>query len=383
LPLAITVSLFVALAVAGSVRYDNFLAPQVFLNLLVDNAFLCIVAVGMTFVILTGGIDLSVGAVVSLTTMILASLVQDHGVSPLLAIPLVLAVGALFGLLHGVLIQRFGLQPFIVTLAGMFLARGLAFLISTESISVGHPVYQELAAVRIPLGDGSISIGAAVACAVVAAGIWLAHATAFGRTVYAVGGDEAAARLMGLRVDRTVVGVYVLSGFCAALAGVVVTLYMLSGYSLHGSGLELDAIAAVVIGGTLLRGGIGYVAGTFVGVMILGIIQTLIAFDGTLSSWWTRIVAGALLLVLPAAAVSECAAAKRHGPWPARRSGSLAARHRRASEQATAAAAAHVARGQAHRRGRDVQRPQVLPAECDLRALLTGSAMLRSSPAGE
>lgn len=296
MPLAITVSLFVALAVAGSVRYDNFLAPQVFLNLLVDNAFLCIVAVGMTFVILTGGIDLSVGAVVSLTTMILASLVQDHGVSPLLAIPLVLAVGALFGLLHGVLIQRFGLQPFIVTLAGMFLARGLAFLISTESISVGHPVYQELAAARVPLGVGSISIGAAVACVVVAAGIWLAHATAFGRTVYAVGGDEAAARLMGLRVDRTVVGVYGLSGFCAALAGVVMTLYMLSGYSLHGSGLELDAIAAVVIGGTLLRGGIGYVAGTFVGVMILGVIQTLIAFDGTLSSWWTRIVAGALLL---------------------------------------------------------------------------------------
>jgi simple sugar transport system permease protein len=124
----------------------------------------------------------------------------------------------------------------------------------------------------------------------------LAHATPFGRTVYAAGGDEAAARLMGLRVDRTVVGVYLLSGFCSALAGVVMTLYMLSGYSLHGSGLELDAIAAVVIGGTLLRGGIGYVFGTFIGVMILGIIQTLISFDGTLSSWWTKIVAGALLL---------------------------------------------------------------------------------------
>jgi galactofuranose transport system permease protein len=296
LPLAITVVLFIALVAAGSIRYEHFLAPQVFLNLLVDNAFLCIVAVGMTFVILTGGIDLSVGAVMALTTMLSAWLVQRHGLSPLLAIPLVLAVGALFGLLHGLLIQRFGLQPFIVTLAGMFLARGLAFLISTESISVTHAVYQELAAARLPLGVGSISVGAAVACLVVAAGIWLAHATAFGRTVYAVGGDEAAARLMGLRVDRTVVGVYVLSGFCAALGGVVMTLYMLSGYSLHGSGLELDAIAAVVIGGTLLRGGIGYVAGTFVGVLILGVIQTLIVFDGTLSSWWTRIVAGALLL---------------------------------------------------------------------------------------
>jgi simple sugar transport system permease protein len=250
----------------------------------------------MTFVILTGGIDLSVGAIVALTTMISAALVERHGVSPLLAIPLVLVVGAAFGLVHGLLIQRFGLQPFIVTLAGMFLARGLAFLISTESISVDHAVYQALAATRIPLGIGSISIGAAVACVVVAAGMWLAHATPFGRTVYAVGGDEGAARLMGLAVDRTVIAVYVLSGFCAALAGVVMTLYMLSGYSLHGSGLELDAIAAVVIGGTLLRGGIGYVAGTFVGVLILGVIQTLIAFDGTLSSWWTRIVAGALLL---------------------------------------------------------------------------------------
>ena len=296
MPLAITACLFFALVAAGSMLYQNFLAPQVFLNLLVDNAFLCIVAVGMTFVILTGGIDLSVGAIVALTTMISASLVQKHGVSPFAAIPLVLAVGAAFGLLHGVLIQYLRLQPFIVTLAGMFLARGLAFLIGTESIAVDHPVYQELASARIPLGFGSLSIGAAVACVVVAGGIWLAHATPFGRTVYAVGGDEAAARLMGLRVDRTVVGVYLLSGFCSALAGVVMTLYMLSGYSLHGSGLELDAIAAVVIGGTLLRGGIGYVSGTFVGVMILGIIQTLISFDGTLSSWWTKIVAGALLL---------------------------------------------------------------------------------------
>jgi simple sugar transport system permease protein len=297
LPLAITVALFVALVAAGALRYDHFLAPQVFLNLLVDNAFLCIVAVGMTFVILTGGIDLSVGAIVALTTTVSASLVERHGVSPLIAIPLVLAVGAAFGLVHGLLIQRFGLQPFIVTLAGMFLARGIAFLISTESISVDHAVYQQLAATRIPLGIGSISLGAAVACVVVALGMWMAHATPFGRTVYAVGGDEAAARLMGLPVERTVVLVYVMSGFCAALAGVVMTLYMLSGYSLHGSGLELDAIAAVVIGGTLLTGGIGYVAGTFVGVLILGVIQTLIAFDGTLSSWWTRIVAGLLLLV--------------------------------------------------------------------------------------
>lgn len=296
-PLAITVSLFLAMAIAGSMLYRGFFAPQVFLNLLIDNGFLCVVAVGMTFVILTGGIDLSVGAVVALATMLLASLVQEHGISPLVAVPLVLATGCAFGLLHGVLIQRFRLQPFIVTLGGMFLARGLSYLISTESISISHGAYKAMASARIPLGFGSLSTGAVIAIVVVALGVWLAHATSFGRTVYAVGGDESSARLMGLQVDRTVVGVYLLSGFCAALGGVLMTFYMLSGYSLHGLGLELDAIAAVVIGGTLLRGGIGYVMGTFVGVLILGIIQTLIAFDGTLSSWWTRIVVGALLLV--------------------------------------------------------------------------------------
>jgi galactofuranose transport system permease protein len=296
-PLAITVSLFFAMATAGSIFYDGFFAPQVFLNLLIDNSFLCIAAVGMTFVILTGGIDLSVGSVMALTTMISASLVQQHDISPFVTIPLVLLVGILFGLLHGYLIQRFCLQPFIVTLAGMFLARGLSYLISTESISIENTVYQFIAQSRIPLGSASLSIGAVIAIVVTLVGTWLAYATQFGRTVYAIGGDEPSARLMGLPVNQTLIGVYVLSGFCSALAGVVMTFYMLSGYSLHAVGLELDAIAAVVIGGTLLRGGIGYVAGTFFGVMILGIIQTLITFDGTLSSWWTRIVVGALLLI--------------------------------------------------------------------------------------
>jgi simple sugar transport system permease protein len=298
IPLAATVSLFVTMAVAGSVFYDGFFAPQVFLNLLIDNAFLCIVAVGMTFVILTGGIDLSVGSVIALTTMISATLVERQGVSPLLVIPLVLAVGATFGLLQGFLVQRFRLQPFIVTLAGMFLARGLCYLISTESISITSPVYSAIAQARVPLGgDASLSLGAIIALLVVLGGVWLAHATQFGRTVYAIGGSESSAMLMGLPVGSTLIRVYALSGFCSALAGVVMTFYMLSGYSLHAVGIELDAIAAVVIGGTLLRGGVGYVIGTLFGVLILGIIQTLIVFDGTLSSWWTRIAIGGLLLL--------------------------------------------------------------------------------------
>jgi galactofuranose transport system permease protein len=298
LPLAATISLFVAMATMGSVFYSGFFSAQVFLNLLIDNAFLVIVAVGMTFVILSGGIDLSVGSVVALTTMVSAALVEHHGWSPVAVIPLVLLMGTAFGAFMGFLIERFRLQPFIVTLAGMFLARGLCYLISVDSISITNESYSEISQLRIPLWEGaSLSISAVIALVVLLAAVFIAHCTPFGRAVYAVGGNEQSALLMGLPVRRTLVGVYTLSGFCSALAGVVFTFYMLSGYGLHATGLELDAIAAVVIGGTLLSGGVGYVAGTLFGVLMLGIIQTLISFDGTLSSWWTRIVVGVLLFV--------------------------------------------------------------------------------------
>jgi len=298
-PLLGTIAVFLLTAGYGSFAYPSFFSAQVFLNLLIDNAFLCIVGVGMTFVILSGGIDLSVGSVIALTTMVSAALVEQQHWSAAQAIPLVLVLGAGFGALMGWLIQRFKLQPFIVTLAGMFLARGLCYLISIDSISITDSAYTSIAQARLPLwSDGaSITVGALLALAVLAFGIWLAHATEFGRTVYAIGGSEASALLMGLPVARTTVLVYTFSGLCSALAGVVFTFYMLSGYGLHAVGLELDAIAAVVIGGTLLSGGVGYVFGTLFGVLILGIIQTLIAFDGSLSSWWTRIVIGALLLV--------------------------------------------------------------------------------------
>jgi len=293
-----TVAVFALTAGYGSVAYNGFFSPQVFVNLLIDNAFLCIVGVGMTFVILSGGIDLSVGALIALTTMVSAALVEHAHWSAWATIPLVLTMGAAFGALMGWLIERFRLQPFIVTLAGMFLARGLCYLISIDSISITDPTYTAISQERIPVGAGaSITVGALIALAVVALGAWVAHATEFGRTVYAIGGNEASALLMGLPVARTRILVYTVSGFCSALAGVVFTFYMLSGYGLHAVGLELDAIAAVVIGGTLLSGGVGYVAGTLVGVLILGIVQTMISFDGSLSSWWTRIVIGALLFV--------------------------------------------------------------------------------------
>src|SRR4051794_21308371 len=186
LPLAVTVTLFALLYGAGAYHFDGFFSLQVFLNFFIDNAFLAITAIGMTFVILSGGIDLSVGAVIALTTMVSAALVEHRGWSAAQAIPLVLAMGTAFGATMGWLIVRFRLQPFIVTLAGMFLARGLCYLISIDSISISDAGYAAIAQARLPLaGDASITIGALLALVVVGAGIFVAHGTAFGRAVYA------------------------------------------------------------------------------------------------------------------------------------------------------------------------------------------------------
>ncbi|HET7503095.1 MAG TPA: galactofuranose ABC transporter, permease protein YjfF [Kofleriaceae bacterium] len=297
LPLAVTIALFVLMYGAGAYLFDGFLSLQVFENFFIDNAFLAITAIGMTFVIISGGIDLSVGSVIALTTMVSATLVEKHGVSPAVVIPLVLAMGSAIGLVMGLVIQYFRVQPFIVTLAGMFLARGLCYLISIDSITIESTFYTDVAAFRIPLPlDTSITINVVVALVVLVVAIYLAHFTRFGRTVYAIGGNEQSALLMGLPVARTKVLVYTLNGFCSALAGVVFTFYMLSGYGLHAQGMELDAIATVVIGGTLLTGGSGNLVGTLFGVLIYGTIQTIISFHGDLSSWWTKIVIGSLLL---------------------------------------------------------------------------------------
>jgi ribose/xylose/arabinose/galactoside ABC-type transport system permease subunit len=296
-PIIATFALFVGMFGAGTIRYEGFSSPQVILNLLVDNAFLIVLAVGMTFVILTGGIDLSVGSVVALSTMVAAATLRAGWPAPL-AVLAVLLTGSLLGLLMGLVIHYFDIQPFIATLAGMFLARGLCYLISVESIPIKNDSFTSFAMGTIPLPGGYfVTPGVLVALVVLAVAAWVLHMTRFGRTVYAVGGSEQSALLMGLAVTRTKVGVYLISGFCSSLAGLLFSLYMLSGYSLHAVGMELDAIAAVVIGGTLLTGGSGLVLGSALGVLVLGTIQTFISFDGNLSSWWTKITIGVLLLL--------------------------------------------------------------------------------------
>jgi galactofuranose transport system permease protein len=300
LPVLVTGTLLVAMFVAGSMRYryQGFASGQVVLNLFIDNGYLLVAAVGATFVILSGGIDLSIGSIIGFTTMLTAALVSKaHWPLPLVAV-IALAAGAAGGFLMGCVIHYFEIQPFIVTLAGLFLFRGLCLVISKESISIDNKLMTTLSTTQVPMPGGTfLSLGAITALAVLALAGYVLHYTRFGRRVYAVGGSEQSALLMGVPVGRTKIAVYTVSGFCSALAGLLFTLYIQSGDPLHAVGLELDAIAAVVIGGTLLTGGSGYVLGTLLGVLMLGLTKTILSFEGTLSSWWTRIFIGALLLV--------------------------------------------------------------------------------------
>ncbi|MEU8196080.1 galactofuranose ABC transporter, permease protein YjfF [Microbispora amethystogenes] len=295
IPVMVTAGLFVVMFVAGGIRYEGFATGQIVLNVFIDNAFLLVVAVGMTFVILTGGIDLSVGSVVGLSTMVSASLLKD-GWPAFGVMALVLVIGAVLGLGMGAIIHYFEIQPFIVTLAGMFLARGLCYTISTDSIPIENATFTAIAQTRVDLGgDMWVSPSVLIALVVVLGAAYVLHYTRLGRNVYATGGSEQSALLMGLPVARTKIAVYTVSGFCSALGGLLFAFYSLSGYGLSAVGMELDAIAAVVIGGTLLTGGSGYLLGTVLGVLVLGLIQTIISFEGTLSSWWTKIFIGLLL----------------------------------------------------------------------------------------
>ncbi|MFV3126069.1 galactofuranose ABC transporter, permease protein YjfF [Niveispirillum sp. KHB5.9] len=298
LPLLTTLFVFILLYAACAVQFPAMLGTRVMANLLTDNAFLGVLAVGMTFVILSGGIDLSVGAVMGFTTVALAVMVENLGLHPLVAFTIVLGGGALFGCGVGAAIHYLKAPPFIVTLTAMFLARGAALLLSTDSIPVRHGFYQSLSGLAIDLpGGGRLGLIAIIMLLAFLAGGVLLHFTRFGVKTYALGGNARFAGLMGIDQARTTILVYGFSSLMAALAGIVFSLYTRSGYALTGVGVELDAIAAVVIGGTLLSGGVGGMAGSLIGVLIQGLILTWITFDGTLSSWWTKIAIGLLLFI--------------------------------------------------------------------------------------
>jgi galactofuranose transport system permease protein len=309
LPLTATIMLFFAAYFVGAGFYGGMREPQVFLNLFRASPYLLISAVGSTFVIISGGIDLSVSGMVALTSVASAALLRTGNWNPWVVMLLMIVMGMAMGAVMGAFITYLKVQPFIATLAGMWFARGMCFFISDDAITINNWTYTVLGQTKILIPglsnpitkEGSfITISVIVAMFILAAGIYIAHYTRFGRTVYAIGGgngaNEQSSRLMGLPVNRTKMLVYTLNGLCSALAGITFSIYVSSGHGLYAQGFEMTVIAAVVIGGTLLTGGEGYVFGTLFGVLITGVIQTLIQFNGKLSSWWTNIVVGLLTL---------------------------------------------------------------------------------------
>ena len=303
LPLLTTLLVAGLLYAYAAWAYPHFGDLQVLVNFVggPSAAFLGVTAVGLTFVILAGGIDLSVGAVIGCSTVILALLVE-HRHWPVVAAALaVVGLGAAFGAVQGLLIRAFRIPPFLLTLAGLFFARGMALVLSDQQVAITAPLYTTLSTVALTVGHDdrgtpvTLSVQGMVFLAVAIVGIGVARFTRFGRNVYAVGGSEPSAVLMGLPVGITSVAVYAVSGLCAALAGVVATIDVQKGDPNYASGLELDAIAAVVVGGTALAGGTGSVLGTVLGVATFAVMQTMITFQG-LQPAWNRIFVGGLLL---------------------------------------------------------------------------------------
>ncbi|HSK89880.1 MAG TPA: hypothetical protein VK875_01075 [Euzebyales bacterium] len=289
------VVLLVVIAVGGLLFGESFLSTRNLLNIALGSSFLAIIAVGMTFVIISAGIDLSVGSVMALAAVLTAFGAQRGS---LVAIVAPLVVCSLVGMVNGLLIGRARMAPFIVTLASLLFARGLAFAVSdngniTYVIPSGMAV-TALGQTRI-LGIG---LPLLIALAVFAVGMAVLNRTSFGQAVVAIGGSEEAAAQMGLRVARVKVVLYTVSGLLSGLAGLLVAARSSSGLSTIGTGLELEAIAAVVIGGTLLTGGRGSLAGTLAGVMLLGAIQNLINQVGTLATSWQQVVSGVFLVVV-------------------------------------------------------------------------------------
>ena len=297
IPIVTTISIFVLMYALSSILFPGFFTLYNFVNIFKANAFFGVVAVGMTFVILSGGIDLSVGSVVAFTTIFVAKMYEAHQVPTWISMVACLAIGLSLGFVVGCLITYFHLPAFLVTLVMMFFMRGLAYMVHQGTISINDdPFITFMKRTGIRVATGNLSLYVLVFVAVLVLGIIVARYTQFGRNVYAIGGNESSAVLMGLPVDRTKVLVYTLSGFLSALGGVIFTIHLASGKPHNTVGLELNVIASVVIGGTLLTGGSGRVIGTFFGVLIYGLVFKLPAYIPAFREWWAQILVGVLVL---------------------------------------------------------------------------------------
>ena len=302
--LIITILLFIFLYAYGAFLYSNrgFTKLQFILNLFINNAALIIATCGMALVLITGGIDISVGSVVGMICMILAYLLEVAGLDLYFALIITLIIGILFGIFQGLLVAYFKIQPFIVTLAGMFLARGITAMISSDMISITNDSFLSLAKSKIVFEFISVTnkngvvthpyiyFSVVLAILVVILITVLLKFTKFGKSIYAVGGDSEAARSMGIDTEKVKFKVYALNGFLVTLAGITFCLNSCGGFVEQARGFEMDAIASTVMGGTLLTGGVGNVIGGLFGVLTKGLIESLVTFNGSFSSWWARII---------------------------------------------------------------------------------------------
>ena len=308
----ITIALFVIMYAAGCIAYSEkgFDHLQTFLNILINNSGLICIACGMTCVMLTGGIDVSVGALIAMDCMFIAVGIEYWGVSSPILMLLVLLIGVAFGLLQGFCVGYLGIQPFIVTIAGMFFARGMTAVICTQQVTIkSDPFFVWLANLKfnMPFEIGAyfnnkgkemipyFRLPVIIALVVLVAIFLVLRYTRFGRSLYAVGGNQQSAALMGLDVKKVRMKAYVLSSFLCSIGGICYCLNTMAGTTTQATGLEMDAIASSVIGGTLLTGGVGNVIGSFFGVLINGTISSLVKTNGKLISSWANVVSAMLL----------------------------------------------------------------------------------------
>ncbi len=305
--LTITIVVFFAMYACAMIFLQGaFLKPQTFCNLLNQNAALIILACGMSLVMITGGIDISVGTLTALVCMSCAVHLDYHGGSVFTAALLALGIGVAFGVVQGFLVAYCEIQPFIITLAGMFFAKGMTTIVNATQFNVANEEFQKLKNTRITLPFGAVNrkgifvpayieIGVIVALIVVVVMFVVLRWTKLGRSFYAVGGNNQSANMLGINVKRNKFYAHLLCSTLASIGGFVYFLHVGSGSPSHASGYEMNAIASSIIGGTLLTGGVGNIAGTFFGVLSLGTIKNIVSSLGLDEAWWTNITVAAMI----------------------------------------------------------------------------------------
>ena len=308
--LMITIVVFFVMYISAMIFLGSgFLKPQAFFNILNAQAALIISACGMCLVMITGGIDISVGGVVALVSMSCAVFLDFGGGNPYTAILMAIAIGLVFGLVQVFLVAYLDFQPFIVSLAGMFFARGMTTIVHTNPFNVENEAFTKLKMTRVIIpGMGSINkkgiyvdayveLGVVVALLIVVILFCVLRWTKLGRAFYAVGGNQQSALMLGINVKRTKFLAHLICSILAGIGGYVYFLHVGSGSPSHASGMEMNAIASSIIGGTMLTGGVGNIIGTFFGVLSLSTIQNIVASAGLDQAWWTGITVAAMLCI--------------------------------------------------------------------------------------